>query len=65
MPPAQLWESTEVGVRGDPFAVVLDGERRVIRVGNEIAGRLHLPAEPIEDLEVTRAGLQPNDVTMT
>lgn len=55
MTPAELGETTVIAVGGDPFASALDGERRQIRVGHDVAPCLALAAETVEDLPMALA----------
>src|SRR5689334_20604481 len=52
VPPAQPRETRVVSIGGDPFAPVLDRQRGMIRVGNEIALGAGGEAELREDLPV-------------
>ncbi len=54
MPPPKPWKSAEVGVGGHYGAAMLDSDRRMLGVGNQLSGGAGLTAEPFEYLQVVR-----------
>ena len=56
MLPAKSWESGEVGIGGHYSAAMLDCNRRVLGIGDQIPGGSGFAAQPLEDLEVIGAG---------
>ena len=56
MLPAKSWKSGEVGVGGHHGAAMLDCNRRVLGVGDQIPGGSGFPAQPLEYLQVIGTG---------
>ena len=56
MLPPKPQESAEIGVRGHHGAAMLDGERRMLGIGDKLPGGAGLAAEPFEYVQVIRAG---------
>ena len=59
MLPAESWESAEIGVGRRHSAAVLDGNRRVLRVGYELPRGSGLSAQSLEYVEC-RGGRNPD-----
>src|SRR5664280_2251999 len=65
MCPAQAGEPGEIVVQRHPHGVVLDGEGRVLGVGDQVAAGVAVPAQPIDDVPMTRSGCHPDRVIGT
>ncbi len=48
MLPPKTWESAEVGIGRDHGATMLNGDRRVLGVGDQLPRGAGLPAQPLE-----------------
>lgn len=54
--PSESREAVEVGVGRDHGAAVLDCDRRVLSICDQLAGGSGLAAQPFEDIKVIWAG---------